>query len=670
LQNLLSTIDPERLRLLITFGSIIARTGLHGEADYALANEWLTELTANWRAEHPHCQCLAVEWSVWSGVGMGERLGRIDALRRQGITPISPDEGVRVLRQLIASAPNSDEGLASGRPTAVVVSGRFGDPPTLGHEQPELPLLRFLENPRLHVPGVELICDVTLSLGADPYLRDHAYRDMPLLPAVMGLEAMAQVSMALSGATMPPNFEDVELSRPVTVPASENRTIRLAALVRAPGKIEVVLRSDETGFQADHFRAICRFDAVKSGGSPIEPSPSGRGQGEGALAFGNSPSPQPHPDGRGSFPQPLLALNPRQDLYGRILFHRGRFQRVEGYRQLSATRCLAEVSPDGQARWFGGYLSETMLLGDPAMRDAAIHAIQACIPHGTILPVGIDRVFTALKPLAGPCVVSAEEREHSGDRFVYDLTISSADGEFCERWEGLRLQRVDTAAPAAHWAQPLLAPYLERRLGELVPGAATTVAVIERSQSPDDLNGNDAPDANIADADWLANRRQVSDTAIAAAVGESVTVLRRADGKPIVANDFAASVAHADSITLSVASSRSLVACDTESVVRRDSHAWTALLQPERVALARLIAEQSPADEFDAAATRVWSAGECLNKAGLRFDAPLVLRETTPDRWVTLAAGAATIATWVGAVGDAAKPLAVALLVGSRDEVL
>jgi len=142
LQNLLSALDPERLRLLVTFGSIIARTGLHGEADYALANEWLTELTANWRAEHPHCQCLAVEWSVWSGVGMGERLGRIDALRRQGITPIGPDDGVRVLRQLISSPPRSGEGLAEGCPTAVVVSGRFGDPPTLRHEQPELPLLR------------------------------------------------------------------------------------------------------------------------------------------------------------------------------------------------------------------------------------------------------------------------------------------------------------------------------------------------------------------------------------------------------------------------------------------------------------------------------------------------------------------------------------------------
>jgi len=87
LRHILAAIDANQLHLLVTFGSIIARTGLHGEADYALANEWLTDLTERWQNDHPHCRCLAIEWSVWSGVGMGERLGRIDALRRAGITP-------------------------------------------------------------------------------------------------------------------------------------------------------------------------------------------------------------------------------------------------------------------------------------------------------------------------------------------------------------------------------------------------------------------------------------------------------------------------------------------------------------------------------------------------------------------------------------------------------
>jgi enediyne polyketide synthase len=379
---------------------------------------------------------------------------------------------------------------------------------------------------------------------------------------------------------------------------------------------------------------------------------------------------RPHCDATNGEVARLLALDPRRDLYGRILFHRGRFQRVEGYRQLSATRCLAEVSPDGRARWFGGYLPETLILGDPAMRDAAIHAIQACIPHGTILPVGIDRVFTDPNPLGGQCVVHAEEREHSGDRFVYDLTIHSIDGQFCERWEGLRLQRVDTAAPAASWAEPLLAPYLERRLGELVPAAAATVNVATHARK---LNGERLQHAHCVNTDaetWHSERRHVGDIAIAEAVGEPVIVIRRADGKPFVGDGPAVSVAHTNSFTLSIASPRRLVACDAEPVSHRDKHSWDVLLHSDRIALARLIAEQASGEEFDSAATRMWSASECLKKAGLRFDAPLVLRETTLDHWVVLSAGAATVATWVGVVGDMGEPVAVALLVGSGDEVL
>jgi enediyne polyketide synthase len=159
-RNLLAAVNPDRLRLFVAFGSIIARTGLRGEADYALANEWLARLTERFQAEHPTCRCLTVEWSVWSGVGMGERLGRVDALLRQGITPIPPDQGVAILRRLLAQPLPA---------TSVVVAGRFGEPPTLRVEKPDLPLLRFLERPRVYYPGVELVVDAELSTTTDPY---------------------------------------------------------------------------------------------------------------------------------------------------------------------------------------------------------------------------------------------------------------------------------------------------------------------------------------------------------------------------------------------------------------------------------------------------------------------------------------------------------------------
>src|SRR5262249_37831953 len=126
LRNLLTAVDPAPLRLLIGFGSIIARTGLPGEADYALAHARLACFVEPFQAAHPACRCLSVEWSVWSGVGMGERLGRVAALERIGITPIPPMEGIAVLRSLLAQPLSTP---------SVVVTGRFGDPPTLPVER-------------------------------------------------------------------------------------------------------------------------------------------------------------------------------------------------------------------------------------------------------------------------------------------------------------------------------------------------------------------------------------------------------------------------------------------------------------------------------------------------------------------------------------------------------
>ncbi|HEY0725536.1 MAG TPA: SDR family oxidoreductase, partial [Pyrinomonadaceae bacterium] len=242
-QNLLAAINPDNLRLFITFSSIIARTGLPGEAHYGLANEWLTRLTEHWQTEHPHCRCLAIEWSVWSGVGMGARLGTVDELARRGITPIPVEKGLDTLRKLLCR---------KSRNVTAVVMGRLRDMPTLKVERPELPFLRFLEKSRVYYPGIELVVDAELSTATDPYLDDHIFRSERLLPAVMGMEAMAQVFMAVTETNTPPVFEQVKFERPVVIGDETATTIRVAALVRSPGCVEIVLRSSETAFQADH----------------------------------------------------------------------------------------------------------------------------------------------------------------------------------------------------------------------------------------------------------------------------------------------------------------------------------------------------------------------------------------------------------------------------------
>jgi len=59
-----------------------------------------------------------------------------------------------------------------------------------------------------------------------------------------------------------------------------------------------------------------------------------------------------------------------------------------------------------------------MLLGDAASRDAIIHCVQACIPHKTVLPTGVDSVLISATWTTEPAIITAEEREHDGDDFI------------------------------------------------------------------------------------------------------------------------------------------------------------------------------------------------------------------------------------------------------------
>jgi enediyne polyketide synthase len=628
-RNVLAAVAPERLRLLISFGSIIGRAGLAGEADYAVANEWLTRLTEDFQAAHPQCRCLALEWSVWSGVGMGARLGRIELLRQQGITPISPEAGVEMLEGLLRRSLPA---------TSIVVAGRFGELPTLQLEKPDLPFRRFLEQPRVFYPGVELIADSVLSADADPYVEDHVYHGERLFPAVMGLEAMAQVAMALAGSDDPPGFEDVKLNRPVVVPRNGKVTIRVAALRHGAGEVEVVVRSEETGFQVDHFRATCRFTTSSSRREEALNSLT-KGSGEKDQSLLTSAATVER------FKSARVALDPVHDLYEDLLFHTGRFQRVLNYRLLKAKECVVQLDPDMKSAWFGRYLPQDRVLGDTGVRDAAIHAIQACIPHAQLLPVGVRRIVVGkipcllekLKTLerVPELLLHAREVKREGDTFYYDLELLGEDGSVLEQWEGLGLRKVADIPRRRAWPISVLGPHLERRLEELLPGAQVAVA-LERGATSKDV--------------------------IEQALGKEAEIQYRSDGRPEVTGPYAVSAAHSTELTLA-AVAPGAVGCDLEAVTPRHAEVWRDLLGAERFQLAKLIAGN---EDFNTAATRVWSASECLKKSGAMSGAPLVLVSTSSDGWVLLSSGAQTIATYCAEVRDIAEKLVVGVLVRSH----
>lgn len=638
LDAVLDAVNLDSLRLLVTFGSIIGRAGLRGQADYATANDWLTELTRQISEAHPQCRCLALEWSVWAGAGMGERLGVLESLTREGISPITIDDGIATLRELIATPD---------LPTALVVMGRAGGLPTIALEPRELPLARFLDRPRVYYPGIELVADAELSTDSDLYLADHALDDELLFPAVFGIEAMTQAASVLAtpgdspGLTAPAGrlvLEDVEFRRPIVVTPGGSTGIRVAALNRG-GSVDVVIRSSDTSFQADHFSATLRWITEE--------------QSDPGLTSAGSASTESASTGPKSG-SPSVPIDPGRDLYGGMLFQGKRFQRVLGYQAMAATSCVAEISTVPADSWFSAFFPAGLLLGDPGARDAFMHAIQCCVPNATLLPEGVARIYPGV-PRDGTTMVilTARERHREGDSYTYDLDVRDPSGTLVERWEGLRLRAVRKQDGSGPWVPALLGPFLERQLAELYPRSPR---VVVEPDGPQRARGRDG-------------QRKQTAIAVSRILGQPAVVRYRRDGKPEVDADVSVSVSHNAGLTLAVAMPGQ-VGCDAEVVASRTADEWRLLLGAEEFALAELVARER-GEDLAVSATRVWGAMECLRKVGRALPGPVTLEESPPGGWVLLRAGAVSssrasgttsIATFVTHVRDEAAPVVFAIL--------
>lgn len=612
LRAVFEAVDTSKLKLLVTFGSIIGRAGLRGEAHYATANDWMTELTLRFKREHPQATALALEWSVWSGAGMGERLGVVEALKRDGITPIPTEQGIDVMLRLLADPDAAP---------VQVVCGRAAGLPTLALESAELPLARFVDRSLVHYPGIELVTEADLSSGSDPYLDDHLLDGDLLFPAVMGMEAMTQVASALTGQPAPPLLEDVAFHRPVVVPRGGSTTIRIAALAHDDGAVDVALRSSETGFGADHFTATLRF-----------PRPAVSGE-QAAL--------------RAELPN--VPVEPVTELYGSVLFQGKRFQRLLGYRRASARHAVAEIGTRSSASWFAPFLPQEQLLADPGTRDAMMHAIQCCVPDATLLPESIDRLYLAASDDqdAEYVLMDARERAQDGDSYVYDVDVRDPDGVVIERWEGLRLRAVRSREGAGPWVPAMLGPYLQRSVERVIGGGSAVV-----------VEPGPAEDATVE------QRREHTALAACRALDRQVRVRYRPDGKPEIDGEATAlSASHGAGLTLVVAG-EGQPTCDIEPVVARGAEDWSALLGAELLAVAGQLAAETD-EAADVVNTRVWSAMECVRKTGLMTQS-IAVERVHRDGWVSLAAGRAKVATWVTEVHGRETPIVFAVLHGEE----
>lgn len=569
LHNLLAAVPCSQIKALHVLSSVIGTCGMARQPDYAYANAWLNGAVASLQAEYPHLHGLALGYSVWQGTGMGETLGALDVLKALGVSPVSREQGVAAYRALLDGHGDTARIIITGRLAPALEQGLFSTPPAPG--------LRFLARILRQVPGVELVSEATLSHASDLYLRHHVFAGTPLLPAVMGVEAMVAAAMACTGATSLPTLRNVRFLRPVIVQEGSALNIRLHALCTDQQHVHVTLRCQTDAYMQDYFSASCDFTA--------------RAPQADALQF-------PLP---GRLPLDPEVFAPDPMFQGRF------FRRITSVLELNpGVGCLAEVYiPEGKG-YFGPGVPSGLATSYPASRDAFLQTLMLCLSERRGLPTGI-RELRFLRPLPPGALAICRTRDTPDG---WNIDVFSRDGELVETLRGI------TIAEIAARLDP-------NRVAGNLPLACRALALSIETNTTG--NSTDAPRARVSQANLRALRRAAHGYAarhhdIDLDVSK-VGLEHAADGRPLLRLAPELTELFADA-TLSISDTDTLSAAvvgppgtglDLESVTSRPTDLWRHLLGEAAYDLALQLARDEP---FDIAATRVWTLLEAAVKSG------------------------------------------------------
>ena len=406
--NIIKAADLKKLKLLTVFSSIIGESGMMGNSDYSYANEWMGLVLNRLQVLYDNLQCQSFCFSVWSDVGMGANLGSLDILDSIGISAIPLDSGVKKFVELSSLKwPNVN----------LIICSRLSGLKTIKFRDNGIPDDRFLESVLYLQPGVELISEVFLNPDTDKYLEDHDFEGSLLFPAVMGIEAMVECSMACINASNTiqvelPKLQNLSFDRAIIVPR-EGRSIRIYVQIMEPESdgrqiSRVIIRSSVTNYEVDYFSAECVWESTKEKINTVELEKT----------------------------EPL-SIDPMCELYGKILFQGPMFQNIEYYQELSDTHCSAKITTKNPLQVFSSESAFKNLYGAPEIRDSFLHAVQLCVPEHKILPISIENIiFHSHK--SNYLILKAVEREKIENEYIYDLKIYSDMGDCVETISGFR----------------------------------------------------------------------------------------------------------------------------------------------------------------------------------------------------------------------------------------
>jgi enediyne polyketide synthase len=607
LQNFLKVLNVQNLKMVVGFSSIIAFTGMRGNAWYSWANSMLEKLLQHYQAQYLHIDIRTIAYSVWDEVGMGVRMGSVKQLKKNGINAIPKQQGKAAFLQLINSANTPAHTIVAAN-----IAGLNTWQPMLASQKPidnqdkvdikqpvsHTHIYRFIDKIISLVPGQECISQVHLSLTTDLYLIDHCFNGSYLFPSVFGLEAMAQVAacvMQLDELPTPILIENIKLSRPIVVDAQQGLTIQIQAKVidAAQPQVAVVISTAHTNFSLPYFSAQFSWGSQQQDLNDL-----------------------PH-----IADQPL-SIQPSSQLYGCMLFQGQRFQRIDKLYSLDEKSVSFSISAKPLQLDTYATAEPKFILGDPYARDTLLQSTQIYLTPAIWLPIEINNIkIISIDNKNIASLAYAQQQEKNDQLIIANVTKFNPTNTIVESISGYKCRIIEhkqdlpSVAKLLQQLQDQDKQVFHNIINKVSQQADIVLPIIGWLNITNLIQQDKTARHTVAEKLFQQTYKVVcqQDTSVAT---QPPQLAWDDTGKPYLDKhntQLDVSFSHDDQVCLcSLASWRQ--GCDIEPIVRRSRQAWLSILGSTHKELFDNLENKL---EQDIAATHIWCALEVAKKTNL-----------------------------------------------------
>ncbi len=396
--NLMSGIGGMPVGAAVVFSSVAGRFGNSGQTDYSSANDLLCKCISNFRSSRPSTRGIAIDWTAWSGIGMAAR-GSIPAIMKQaGIDMLPPEAGIPVIRRELIAGTSGE--LVIGRKLGILVK-EFDPQGGLDTSAggPLDPLLRNRGIMTGEVLGMGVYGGLTVESSFDPakqpFLYDHQISMTPVLPGVMGIEAMAEAAKFLFPERSIGAIEDINFLTPFKFYRGQPRSLTVHAFFRAD-KEDIV--------------AECRLLGARTLHGQAEPEITTHFTARVRLTTGNA---QAEKDSRKPLPEKAEKVGADQ-IY-RVFFHGPAYQVID-----SAWRSGDSVIGKFAANLPANHMpSELPVFASPRF-------VELCFQTGSLSRLGLQSRLGLPFSVGSLKLLSAPENAENAE--FYSIVLPKPDG--------------------------------------------------------------------------------------------------------------------------------------------------------------------------------------------------------------------------------------------------